>query len=104
VVLFLLSLVSVDGANLGDVHKVIADSDSCKTITLQNTTYYGDGSQIAISKSITIQGHSGQYATLDAKGESRFIRTTTKPLFFISFLTYFCFVLINIQTYLYKFR
>ena len=75
IILFSLSLTSVSSADFGDIREAIDGTDSGKTITLKNTTYNGNGSQIPITKSITIQGPSGQYATLDAKGGSRIIRT-----------------------------
>ncbi len=80
IILLFLSLTSVNSADFGDIRQAINVTDSGKTITLQNTTYNGDGSQIPISKNITIQGPSGQYATLDAKGESRIIKTGNNTL------------------------
>lgn len=80
IILLFLSLTSVSSADFGDIRQAIDLTDSDKTITLQNTTYNGDGSQIPISKNITIQGPIGQYATLDAKGESRIIKTGNNTL------------------------
>ena len=80
IILLFLSLTSVSSADFDDIRQTIDLTDSDKTITLQNTTYNSDGSQIQISKNITIQGPIGQYATLDAKGESRIIKTGNNTL------------------------
>ncbi len=56
IILLFLSLTSVNSADFDDIRQTIDLTDSGKTITLQNTTYNGNGSQIQISKNITIQG------------------------------------------------
>jgi predicted outer membrane repeat protein len=70
-----MSLSSVSGADFDDVRDSIANANSGGVITLSNTTYYGDGAGVFITKNITLQGPSGQFATLDAKGESRVVGT-----------------------------
>lgn len=48
IILFSLSLTSVSSADFGDIREAIDGTDSGKTITLKNTTYNGNGSQIPI--------------------------------------------------------
>ena len=66
--------LTVDGDSFKDVQDAVNDADENSILYLNGNTYIGNGTQITVSKSITIDGASengGQRATLNANHSSR---------------------------------
>ena len=65
---------SVNGDSFKDIQDAVDTSSENDTIYLNSNTYIGNGTQITVNKSLTIDGagvNGGQKATLDANSLSR---------------------------------